>query len=332
MDFPPLRTHKSPAGPIWVSAALSRAEMAYLRRRIVTFVCRDPHEGTVHALGSGFIVGAANQILVLTAAHLFVEWLDRIRPAAQHALRGLVSDADVLQEWRARFAAAQKEQIFQAVVNPSISVDPQQRRIAALSLFPIISRNDTAIVQLDMPAGVGPGDLGMIMIDSDPFPKDAVVFMAGIAGSERRVARTTEAAINGLEIRVHAGHIAEYSPRADGYLIPMYRANMPSLNGMSGGPALVVRRALRPGGIILAGQEVVPTAVGIVSRGQFGRLAAPVLLDHCEEGETWFSPITLVLGQRVSMPDGNLRLSELIERGVVADYASYRRGAWQRDV
>jgi hypothetical protein len=64
------------------------------------FVGRDPQTNVGSILGSGFIVGTNGQILVLSAAHIFVDWVERVRPSAPHALRGLVGDAE---DFRDRF-------------------------------------------------------------------------------------------------------------------------------------------------------------------------------------------------------------------------------------
>jgi hypothetical protein len=95
----------------------------------------------------------------------------------------------------------------------------------------------------------------------------------------------------------------------------MYRVNIPSLPGMSGGPLIALRPTENP-------DLSVVTALGVVSSA---RLGLPILLDHCEEGETWVSPIVLSLGRKVLVNGIPITISDAILNGTVEAYGHRAR-------
>lgn len=59
------------------------------------------------------------------------------------------------------------------------------------------------------------------------------------------------------------------------------------------------------------------TAVGVISSS---RLGSPILLNHCEEGETWVSPIVLGLGRKVSINGKAITMADAIHDGAISAY------------
>jgi hypothetical protein len=105
---------------------------------------------------------------------------------------------------------------------------------------------DVAVIQLAAPMGKSPEDFRILPIDADPFSfnKDPVL-MAGFTGGG---ALSTEDGPfpHGLyeqKLTVRAGFVGEYVAKPDGFRSPMYRVNIPSVPGMSGGPLILWRSA-----------------------------------------------------------------------------------------
>jgi len=67
MYYPPLFSIANPTGPRWSDAQLSTEEAAAILRRLVMLVGFDDRDGRNVVLGSGFIVGTAPDLIVLTA-------------------------------------------------------------------------------------------------------------------------------------------------------------------------------------------------------------------------------------------------------------------------
>jgi hypothetical protein len=291
---------------------------------MVMFVGRDPREDGGHILGSGFIVAVNLNILVLSAAHVFVDFVEKYRPAPRHAFRGLDRDEDA-RDFRVRIMELLRAGAFQAVADLDFQGVPHVCTISSVTLAHDYLRNDTAVVQLQIPAGIREETIGSVLIDTTPFSDDQPVLMAGVTNARMQTTAQNEIVVLQQEISARAGYVVEEVPQAEGYGgIPMYRANMPSHGGMSGGPALAIRPPRVEQRIISAHRETpMPTAIGIVSRSRLGRLAAPALLDHCEAGETWISPVAHAFGHELHTVDGPLTLAELIRRGAVKDYTSF---------
>lgn len=316
--FPPLRSLANPTGPVWATARPNARSRDHLWRSLVTFIGLDPRRHIGAILGSGFIVGSSGQIMALTAGHIFVDWLERIQPSKPHALRGLVGDAENFSQ---RFLRAARDlHAFHAVLDFGPGIGPRVATIAAISLSYDYLRNDTAVVTLEVPEDLRrPTSLASILMDTTPFADDQSVFMAGIVGGEIEMTPDRQLVRLGRHLVVHVGFIVEEVANAEGYRgIPMYRANMPSLGGMSGGPAFVLRNTDD-------GMEM-PTAVGIVSRSRLAPGGHIELLDHCRDGETWVSPIGHAYGSQIQTAEhGLLPLHEIIGRGMVEDYDAHLR-------
>jgi hydrogenase maturation factor len=86
-------------------------------------------------------------------------------------------------------------------------------------------RNDTAVVQLELPDGVQEETIGSILMDPTPFHSDQPVLMAGIIGGQMQMTDTLQVVRLGQMLTVHAGFVVEQVSRAEGYReLPMYRA------------------------------------------------------------------------------------------------------------
>jgi hypothetical protein len=257
--------------------ALTEADLDALSEILVMFVGYDPRPGTpdrCEALGSGFIVAAGRTLVVISAAHIFSWWTDQILPPKPHALRGVQGDVENL-----------KTRMRQVVDNGHIKafVSPRGAQTGCICSIEGMSLNadpldmDVAVIQLSMPTGKNPHDFRILPIDADPFSFDEPVLMAGFTDGGRTLSSEDDPFPHGLyqqELTVRAGRIGEYVAKPDGFRSPMYRVNIPSVAGMSGGP-LILWRSVE----YLVGTHSIATAVGVVSRS---RLGTPILLNHCE--------------------------------------------------
>src|SRR5262249_52561799 len=148
---------------------------------------------------------------------------------------------------------------------------------------------DVSLVRIDIPEGHSANDFEAIAIDAEPIAPDESVLIAGIttgAFAEPTVADVEFHLTATLSVRagVIPERIAAPPPFVGGEVL---RLRMPILHGMSGGPVL----RLAAGGC-----GCLPmTAVGVVSRGEFGVPDSP---DHCADGEGWGIPIDPLLGMQ----------------------------------
>jgi hypothetical protein len=166
---------------------------------------------------------------------------------------------------------------------------------------------------LAIPPELNRDNFRTLPLDADAFSYEEPVVMAGYVGGGRVYSIGDEPFAAGMyqqNIAVRAGRVGELVKEPDGHRNAMYRVNVPSLPGMSGGPLMT----LRPTDI--EGVSFV-TAVGVISSS---RLGAPILLNHCEEGETWVSPIVLGLGRKVSIRGTPTAIADAIHDGTVAAY------------
>src|SRR5690348_9239350 len=82
-------------GRQWVQPELLPSELEQFNEALVMFIGHDPATpNRADVLGSGFIVGVADTLIVATASHIFTWWTDKIHPSAPHAFRGLAGDRD----------------------------------------------------------------------------------------------------------------------------------------------------------------------------------------------------------------------------------------------
>lgn len=302
-------------GPQWVEPTLSAPEVSALVEATVMFIGHDPATpNRADVLGSGFLVGVADTLIVATASHIFTWWADKLLPAPPHALKGLTGDrAEVMN----RVQAVINERRIVACVNPIGTNRGAMLPIVGLAINSNPRDLDLGFVQLALPQdGDGMG-FRTIPIDADPLSFHEPVLMVGYVGGGREYSigeRPFDAGVYDFKIGVRAGRIGELADKPDGHKYPMYRVNIPSLPSMSGGPLI----ALRP----VRGLSLL-TAVGAVSSS---RLGSPILLDHCHDGETWVSPIALSLGRRVSIDGTPTTIADAIRTGAIRSYGTVAGG------
>ena len=298
-----LFSRDNPLGPKWATPQLSSAEFAELCEATVMLLARDPAvPDQAVVLGSGFIVGVADTLIVATASHIFSWWADKLNPPAPHAFRGLSGDREDLLQ---RLQDIVHKRDIAACVTPRHATNGMILPIVGLSINSNPRDLDAGFIQLALPPEIGPKGYTILPIDADWIAPDEPVLMAGYIGGGRGLADNAQGFDAGFyeqRVAVRAGRIGELVSQPEGHRSAMYRVNIPSLPGMSGGPLIALRRTARDGGLML-------TAAGVISSSRVG---TPFLLDHCEEGETWVSPIIATLGRKVSIGGQPITLSDAI--------------------
>ena len=299
------------AGPQWTGPELAESERLDLLEATVMFIGRDPAEPNRDIVwGSGFIVGVADTLIVATASHIFTSWAERIHPSAPHAFKGLVGDRDDVMR---RVRAVVEDQTIVACVNPIRTLSGMLLPIVGLAINSNERDLDVGFVQLPRPPHVDPYSFRTLPIDADPFSFQDPVLMAGYVGGGRKHLireQPLDAGPYDQTMDVRAGRVAELVKEPDGHRSPMYRVLMPSRPGMSGGPLI----AIRPGE---SDAYSLATAVGVISSS---RLGSPILLNHCEEGETWVSPWIYALGRNVIINGRPTSIADAIHNGTIRSY------------
>lgn len=306
-------------GPQWIQPELSQSEYEDLSEATVMFIGQVPAEpNRAVVLGSGFIVGVADTLIVATASHIFTEWVERMLPSAPHALKGLVGDRDDVMR---RLHAVILDRRIVACVNPMRTLTAMMVPIVGLAINSNPRDLDGGFVQLGLPPHADRDSFRTLPIDADLFSFQDPVLMAGYVGGGREYSIGEQPWVEGFyeqKMAVRAGRVAELVEEPDGHRSPMYRVLIPSRPGMSGGPLI----AIRP-----SESEVFSfaTAVGIVSSS---RLSSPILINHCEEGETWVSPWACALGRRVSINGTPTMMADAIHNGTIRSYG-VRAGSFE---
>jgi hypothetical protein len=152
---PKLFDWDNPKGLQWVQPDLSQSELNELAEAMVMFMGHDPaspHRATV--LGSGFIVGVADTLIVATASHIFTWWTDKLRPAKPHALRGLTGDRE---DMKRRLQSVVQDDTIAASVNPKGALTGLTLSIVGLAINSDPRELDVGFVQLAIPPGLNRG-------------------------------------------------------------------------------------------------------------------------------------------------------------------------------
>jgi hypothetical protein len=327
MKIPQLYDWAHPDAPQWASVGLTPAEVDELCETLVMFVGHDTRPGAARScvpLGSGFIVGVlADTLVVLSAAHIFSWWIDQVVPPSRHALRGVLGDPE---DMKVRLQKAVMDDKIAAGVHPRGRIAGCFVPIVGVSFNPDPRDMDVAVIQLALPKGMSAADFRILPIDADPFDFQEPVVMAGFVDGGRAFPKDGpfEAGLYEQKIMARAGRVGEYVERPDGSKSPLYRVNIRSEPGMSGGPLILLRGPTSHG----VSNEFA-TAIGVVSRD---RLTTPILLNHCDSGETWVSPIASALCRKVGTTQGVITVSHAVKQDLIPSFGYVARAAvWTRD-
>lgn len=292
------------SGPQWIEAELSESELDELLEATVMFLGHHPASpGRAVVLGSGVIVGVTDTIIVATASHIFTWWADQIRPSAPHPLRGVTGDREDVMR---RVKEIVMQDCIVAGVTPMGALGGVMLPIVGLAINSDPRELDVGFVQLKLPSRTDRSNFRVLPIDADHISFRDPILLAGYVGGGREYPNGEgpfDAGIYEQKIAVRAGRIGDLVKDPEGHRSPMYRVNIPSLPGMSGGPLMVLRPT------VSEGLSIVTTA-GVISSS---RLGSPFLLNHCEEGETWVSPIVLGLGRKLTINGQSITVSDAID-------------------
>jgi hypothetical protein len=317
MRFPPLFSIAHPTGPQWATPALEPEELRGMMESLVAFVGYDDATNQIMGLGTGTIIAAhPEQLVILTACHGFIEWTDKVRPPKPHAFRGLAGDTEDL---KARLHPLITAGRIRALVE--LNGVPRFLKIGSFSAWSNPRAVDCAIVQIVLPEELRADaeSCRAIPIDCDGFPFDEPVVLAGLLGLNYVGPDpfTVEAIERQLCVRV--GHVIELTDRPDGGSSSMFRAAIPTLPGMSGGPMLRLRRTIPgPSSLIKPIPTLLPTVVGVISRSRIGGLLD---IHSCPEGDTWVTPISSTALLEVSdIEHGSVKIPEAIRRDWIASH------------
>ena len=305
MRHDPLYSTDNPGGSRWVDVQLSRPEANTLFRCLVAIVETENSSGDPPRLiGTGFIVGIDPDIIVVSAAHVLIEWLDReIQPRT-----GSVLPEHRFNDQQRRFQEAVNSHRLGAII--LLANGPILCRMGELSVSSDLRACDIAVACLKPQSPLPPGSLRCrFALDADPFDFDDPVFFAGLVGHKDwrpRIAPDGSKAIDRLywNLRVRASRIVSYGDARPTHKRPMYRGEIPSASGMSGGPVYALRRTPTSGSTILymptADADLTPVGViGVISGDALGG------------GHTWITPIKDVLDVPiVGIPGRNLTIRE----------------------
>lgn len=277
-------------------------------------------------IGSGFIVGAveSESLVVLTASHIFSWWTNQVRPPRSHALMGLVGDKEDFEK-RLRQVISDN-QIF-ALVSTKNGRGGSILPLIGFSFNPHPRDGDIAVIQVAMPDGRTSDDFCGLPIDVDPVATDEILLMAGISGGTIPDPAQGDVVSGGMfeqQLTVRAGRIGELVQKPDGHRGPMYRVNIPSLPGMSGGPLIRPRLSN-----VFDDSMYALAAVGVVSSKRF---EVPFLLDHCADGDTWAVPTLGAYPRKIGSRTGMQTVGEAIKVGKVASIGrNAKRMTWTRN-
>jgi hypothetical protein len=282
MYLPLLRSVANPGGPRWGPVLLSSQDKRALSRVLIMVVGYNDQLDTAQVLGSGFLVGTQPELVALTATHVITEWLDKVRPPASHALRGLHGDEE---DWLMRMDDVVQKHLIRVVVHCRSQGGYRLCKLAGLTLPPDPLHIDVACLRLRLPGWTAHEDFDALPIDVDPHPFDVPVMMAGwVVGSSWEPPEYEDHPFQlkqHIDVRAAFNLGWEWAP-PPGFERDMFRIDAPSEPGTSGGPMLAMRR--EPDS-----QQLMLTARGVISRDRIADARVPA--DEANPNQTWVSPI-----------------------------------------
>jgi|HubBroStandDraft_4_1064222.scaffolds.fasta_scaffold01791_2 hypothetical protein len=311
MLIPLLRSIANPAAPRWAPVRISAEEARPISRAVIMLVAFNDCTGEPEVLGSGFMIATQPELVALTATHVITEWVDKVRPPAAHAFRGLHGDVDDLLR---RIDDVVQKHLIRAVVRCRSQGGYRLCKLAALTLPPDPWDIDVACLRFRLPGWTTHPDFDALPIDADPHPFGTPVMMAGWVSGSWTLPEYEDHPFNvnqELDVRAafNLGPVTSPPPRFKG---DMYPIDAPSEPGMSGGPLLAVRREH-------GSQRLILTAKGVISRDRIA--PAKTAADEANPNETWVSPIEHALLMRYPvLPPQSGWLLDAVRAGSIRSY------------
>ncbi len=329
MFIPTLCTPATPRAPVWAELSqLPPAEVRMLLSKLALIVGYNGETGMIETLGTGVIVGNTDTVYVLSALHILTGFADRtFGPAPRTAFTGLGDEHGVQYSRMARLIDEGRVKVLVEFRNPGELVELDVWNASGgtderhLDIVLLQCLRSDAPIEMDR--------ITSLAIDTDPIDLNEPMVMAGLVGGKAVPFDKQSDSMFGGRCRalVRAGYVGEIAEDPEGGRPggTLWRANMPSEPGMSGGP-LIRLRYPRGQSVQVVGAAVmqVLTVVGIVSRGRPGGMFAPL---HCPEGETWVTPVSRADVLTTRHADGRSFHfgEELAKAGFLLTYDDLRR-------
>ena len=210
----------------------------------------------------------------------------------------------------------------------STEVEALDLVLASFALDPLDM--DVALLQCERPddADTVAKYLAPLPVDVEPLAPQEVCIIAGFSHLDKEL--TLEEEARACEMRgsmdIRAGRVIEVTTQAEWTRkrFPMIRASIPSLPGMSGGPAMRLSYPIGPAPMLhgVAVPELL-TVAGIVSRGVPKATQIALAYANCPDGETWITPMLPALNYVEAKVEGRMvKLADLLADGRIASAAS----------
>jgi hypothetical protein len=291
-----------------------------IHRRLIQLLARDSATGQFEALGSGFVVDGGTESVALTAAHVIVDWVNRIDPVKPHPFDGFQPDHESTFK---RIRKARDLLTMLITLDPNEGPSLCQVKDVYSSADP--TTFDAAFVYFEISDTANQRGIAAFPMDPEEFDLQDPVLLAGYGhGSVKPFRARGESGFRtDQQMFVRAGRITEVASTGDGYKpgIVMYKANIPAEHGMSGGPLLIFRYPTGPRSpIIGAPGRILMTAAGIISKGWFPNEFAG---ENCTS-VTWITPIKILGDFTVKTHSGPMTLRQAATDKKFPTYMSVR--------
>jgi hypothetical protein len=322
MRIPPLQSAAYPFGPQWTTPQFTLLELNRLCMHLAVFIGIDKARGCFVPLGNGFIVKVGDHLQIMTAAHIFSDFSNRLWDRPRHAFAGADPLGD-LQESQQRIGRMIKGGLVKVLLHTGGALEgpTELLDIIFVSCGNNIEEHDVALVQCTLPTAASLERPPVLLIDTEHFNFTVPVVLAGLSPPKEYWEVPFESAETLRRVRWHAyvraGYVGEIDPLGGPHLMRRYRVNIPTMPGMSGGPMIRIRPPLGVdvGGPV-GGLLPVWTAVGVISKGKLGEHGP----GHCPDGETLVYAISDVGLLSVKLKEGMLDLVEQTQRGYIESY------------